>query len=189
MKLIRTTMIWSATLGLLASAVQAVPIQGSIEFNLDQNSFSFDSTSVDFAAGDSGNVNDASGDYAGLVGSDVVFKDFVHDPFAGPIESFWSIPGADISFDLLDLFHHEYSMVGGARFLTLAGTGIVRAAGFDPTAGIWTFSADKDGGSYNYSSIQTSVPEGGSVLALFGLSLLGLAIASRRSSESATPVA
>lgn len=179
MNINKKTLVLLPICAALLASVEAVPIQGDIKFNLDDNSFFFDNESVTFNAADSGDVSNASGDYAAYINDDVVFKSFNYDTFAGPIADLWTIPGTGVSFDLHDLLFIDYGTTAGGEFVLMYGTGVAHIPGLDSIAARWTFSADAVSGVHNYSSTLT-VPEGGSVLAFFGLTLLGCAVAARR---------
>jgi hypothetical protein len=97
------------------------------------------------------------------------YKDFNYSPLsvANPI---WTFGG--VSFDLTQVTFINELGPG----LVLGGTGILKAGGYDDTLGSWSFSADTSGGSFSWSSTATAqVPDGGTSMSLFGLSLLGLA--------------
>jgi len=100
---------------------------------------------------------------------------------AVPINSFWSVGG--FTFNLA-----SSNVVAGqnANFLQATGTGTITGpSGYTPSSGFWTFTAtDASGGSaathkFTFTS-STSVPEGGTTMALLGMSMLGLYGARRK---------
>ena len=93
-----------------------------------------------------------------------------------PINSFWTVGG--FTFNLA-----SSAVVAGQTqyFLQAKGTGTVTGpAGYTPASGLWTFTAtDAGGGSacnsvFTFTSSTAAVPDGGTTMALLGLSMLGL---------------
>lgn len=169
-----------AALGLPLTA-SAVPITGSIGFGgaftptggtglSDATGISFDS--VFFLAG--------TGDFDAIPDSPALFTDFDFNPFSGPVDPLWqiSLGGTNFSFDLDQILID----VQDANFLNLSGTGTLMAAGFDDTAGSWTFSGNSAGTIvFTFSSITaaSAVAEPG-VLILLGLGLPLIGVVRRR---------
>lgn len=180
MKLTKISAAFLAALA-LASSAQAALITGNIELSADASVINIDFgantvTFVPSAPTLNSKVDNSTGTLAALLpaGSQITYKNFTYDPFAG-LPSIWS--NGTTSFDLQSI-----SMVseipGYALFLF--GTGLISTtvAGYDPTPGTWSFSADSsDGGAkFAWSSTATTkrVPDGGTTIALLGASLLGL---------------
>ncbi len=87
--------------------------------------------------------------------------------------------GSTYSFDLnsvvVDSQDNNFLNLNGAGTLYKTGVGAA-----DPTAGMWSFTISNPGGgghanfAFTFANSQTSVPEGGSAVALLGLGLIGL---------------
>jgi hypothetical protein len=66
------------------------------------------------------------------------------------------------------------------EFLNLTGSGTLHATNFEDATGTWSFTISNPGGGahanfgFTFANSQTSVPEGGSALALLGLALAGM---------------
>ncbi len=85
----------------------------------------------------------------------------------------WSVDG--FTFDLSDSTIVSQSDV----FLNVTGTGILTGHGFDPTPGTFAFTISDTGGPnidqrFGFVANTASVPDGGTTIALLGVSLLGL---------------
>jgi protein with PEP-CTERM/exosortase system signal len=80
----------------------------------------------------------------------------------------WSVGG--FSFHLLS----SIVVTRDAEFLNIKGSGIVSGNGFDPTNANWAFSVQDAGGTHDFFSFSANVatvPDGGSAVALLGISL------------------
>ena len=68
--------------------------------------------------------------------------------------------------------------------LVLQGLGTAHHDAFDPTPGLWSFSANSSGAAFSFASTTQvpppGVPDGGTTVALLGLALAGLAVARRK---------
>lgn len=177
----------------LSAAAHAIPMTGSVEYNLDASAFTFDSSAVNFLAIPSGKVNNASGDFTGLVGTDVVHTNFVNDPFGASINPLVVISGFTFALDTMASYDYSISPLLNIAFLNVVGLGVISQDGFDDTGATWTFAATEDAGSNNYSATITtvpatvSVPDGGSTLAGLGLAIGMIAVISRKRSSIAKP--
>jgi hypothetical protein len=93
---------------------------------------------------------------------------------SGAVTPLWTAAG--FSFDL------SSSAVNGVQtntFLNVVGTGTVTGNGFDPTPGTFSFTITNQGGAagngqFSFVASTATVPDGGTTVALLGVSLLGL---------------
>ena len=161
---------------LLSQDASAIPIVGEISF---AGSYTINNPNLALATaftGFSGVTVSAAptGDYSGLAGTGVTMSvtGFTFDPFpAGGVVPLWSLvsqPGT--TFDLLALniaFESPTSLL-------LTGTGIAHKTGRDNTPGTWVLSANTLGTTFSFSSTNSSVPDGGTTVALLGIGLVGV---------------
>ena len=179
-----------------ALSVQAIPtsIAGSVSFSgtstIDGTSFvtatKFTRFQDVFVAADSA----LTGDYVGTSGATVTVTPFTWAPSTAstPISPLWSFvsKGKTYSFDL-SVMHLDYSSPTGL-LLSGLGTAHITGAGVEKldTTGRWDFSAQTLGGStFTFSATTTvpnpsTVPDGGSTVAMLGASMLGLGFIGRK---------
>jgi hypothetical protein len=107
--------------------------------------------------------------------SPIVFRPVVGTPYA-PL---WTHVASGISFDLLTM----QIVSSTSNELGLSGTGTFKGPGLSDTPGFWNMTLNKAGsnvtGSFSSSSTAVPVPEPATT-ALFGLGMLGAAVAARR---------
>lgn len=170
-------------LGLASEKAHAVPISGGIAF---QGMFELDGGLGDataFTSFSNVSVTSGSGSYAGVpVATPVSYAPQPGDPDGGfafnpldpsPLSPLWTFTLAgptDYSFDLISvsvLVQNDFALV-------LQGTGTAKITGFDDTPGSWNFMSTGFGPTLFEFTNATSVPEGGSTVALLGFSLLGM---------------
>ena len=182
-------------LGGLALSMQAIPIPiaGTISFSgtstIDGTSFITATRFTLFQDVFVGAESALSGDYVGTHGAAVTMTPFIWAPLAAstPINPLWSFAsgGLTYSFDL-SVLHQDYASTTG---LLLSGFGSAHITGPDvdrlDTQGRWDFSAQTLGVStFTFSSTTTvpttSVPDGGSTVAMLGAALCGLAFMNRK---------
>ena len=177
-----------AVAALAAAPASAVKISGDVSFNggfTPNGSIGTGgtATAIDFDPNGAGGlitVTQSDGDFAanGVVnGTTGSIQDFTFAPFAGPIAGFWTL--GIFSFQLDNITSTSFFTAGGQDFLVLTGTGIISAAGFDDTAGSWSFSGNRSGSTFSFSASSGAIPEP-ATLALIGAGLLGLGVARRR---------
>lgn len=115
---------------------------------------------------------DVAGSTAGSVGS---ITDIVFDPFAGPVNPFWTVGIFDFSLESVN----RLTSTDPGIFLSLEGTGTIYRNDADDTAGTWSLTADTSGtAAFGWSTTTSNaigVPEPG-VLALISLGLIGVGL-------------
>lgn len=118
----------------------------------------------------------ADGDFSALAGSAVTFSapwDF------GPVNGLYTVGG--FTFDLLSATKDLELEGNGQYSLTVAGTGIMSAAGYVTSSGTFIFTTQDQpaNGIFSFSASSTVVPDGGITALLLGLGLTGVAMFSR----------
>jgi hypothetical protein len=175
---------------LFSQQAEAVQIQGNINF---AGSVRFDTSSLatasrvitwkdangnaGFSSVTAGSTDDFSGIAAGTQAT--MAPTWIFNP-STPTPGLWSVGG--FTFDLLS----STVVTQNATFLNITGTGIISGNGFDPTAGTWAFSVQSAGGktltefSFSANNNAQGVPDGGSAVALLGISLTGIEVLRRK---------
>jgi hypothetical protein len=174
---------------------QATPINGSVAFaptktiKATPNLWSgVAAVTIDFKGGPNALVHDADavkGDFATILPNpdvtpyNVTFLDFTT---GGPaVPGLWSIPGGP-SFDLTSASNLSIDNF----FLTISGTGVLHAAGYDDTTGTFTLQANRTNPTgqveFYFSASTTTVgtPDGGATALLLGIGLVSVGAIARR---------
>lgn len=125
----------------------------------------------------SGVVIAHSGDFtAATIGSGVSQSpiNYVTETTGDPL---WATLVGGFSFTLDKFTTNEIEVTApGIETLTLGGTGYLKKAGFDDTFGSWSFSADSDGVTFTWNSLNGVIaPEPGIAL-LLGGGLIGFGV-------------
>lgn len=121
-------------------------------------------------------VTSATGDFGSLtpyVSTGSIY-DFQFATPVLPVNPLWTIGG--YSFEMTSL-SYEINPLVGKYSIVVNGSGMLSGNGFDPTPGIWNFSAqgaDLANFSWSASTDASPVPEPATML-LFGTGLIGLA--------------
>ncbi len=105
-------------------------------------------------------------------------SNYIFNPGSTPQPGLWSIGG--FTFNLLTSTINTQTNF----FLDISGTGILTGNGFTPTSGMWSFQSNKaDGGTastFSFAANTSAVPEGGSALALLGITLVSVEVLRRK---------
>ena len=127
------------------------------------------------------NVAGVTGTYVGLVSlgdQATMATPWIFNP-STPTPSLWSVDG--FTFDLTS----ATIVTQNATFLNITGVGTVSGNGFDATPARWAFTVQNAGGGtgdfFSFSANTASnVPDGGSAVALLGISLVAIEFVRRK---------
>jgi len=176
---------------LVAGSASATQISGEIVFGGTWNPYEWadddnDSTTpetlVSSTLGDAeyidfrtARVFDATGDLLSAIGNAVTYTDFTFSPSLDPNPvTLWSV-------DIFTFIMNDVNiLVQNTNTLSLAGTGIISASGFENTLADWNFTSQEGQTLFSWSASSSApVPEPATML-LMGTGLAGLAGAARR---------
>lgn len=162
----------------VTATVQAGPITGGISLS---GAMTFNNGNINtdtaFSSFSQVTVASVSGSYvtAGVaLNTGVNMTPFQFNPFTSAIIPLWiTQSGPSAEFDLLSI---TYLSQPGDDTLTLKGTGTLKLFGYDPTPGLWIFTAQGGAGTFSFSSSNGAhpVPDGGTTAILLGLALTAL---------------
>jgi hypothetical protein len=178
----------------LGTAANAAFISGTITFASDPNTSingltlqdgaGVATSNINLAAGvqtwGNSSVNGATGSFTPIdVGTaPTMAAPWIFNP-STPLAGLWTVTdnGSTFTFNLTS----SVVVFQSPLFLSVAGSGMVTSPGYDPTPGTWNFSTQEPdiGGKFTWSA-SSEVPDGGTTMALFGFSLLGLYGARRK---------
>jgi len=171
----------------LTTVVHAAPITGTIELSSEASTITIDYglNTVSFsptAPDNNTEVAASSGSMSVLlpVGTLISYQNFSYDPLSvtNPI---WT--SGNTWFNLSEVTSFYEAPNGNGLLLFGKGTINTNVAGYETTAGDWSFSADRANNTTKFSwsstASATSVPDGGSTIALLSTSILGLGGARR----------
>ena len=189
------------TVGLLGCAMceqayaVATPINGSVQFfGSATPSGASPGTPVTINFTNPWSTLNGLGIYAGiLAGVSATFTnfDFTGDGAgavlsASPVAPLWSFSsgGIDYSFDLHALTNGHTD----AGSMSFTGTGMAHATGFDDTAASWSLQGSGTNFNFTISTSTTAavgaVPDGGTTIALLGVSLVALLVVRRQLTQA-----
>lgn len=193
-----TFLAFCALGGLASQEAQAAPIVGDIDFN---GVVTFDTMSLDSATQVSlwnfTVVTQRTGDFTPFVSvgnNPAMSAPWIFNsgtpgaPLPGPaLNALWSV--GNFTFDLT----MSQVAVQSSGLLNVTGFGTVSGNGFDPTPGLWSFTAVNDGSPQATFSFQanTSVPEAETTafLVMGGLGLVALTYRRWRRDATAETIA
>ncbi len=112
------------------------------------------------------------------VGDSVVMAEpWIFNP-STPTPNLWSVGGFTFDLDTATI------VLQNASFLLITGTGTISGNGFDATPGTWSFTSQEPDAngvfSFSSGSATQGVPDGGTTVALLGVSLAGLGLLRRK---------
>jgi hypothetical protein len=195
-----TTAVAAGAFAFGVAQSQAAAIDGSIGFaptkvvSTTPNDWTTIPLTVNFKPGPNAIINDAgalTGDFSTMLPNadttpySVTFKTFTTDT-VGTVPALWAVVGGGpaISFDLTS----SSNFSADNNFLSIAGTGVIHAPGFDDTTGFFTLQANRTDPANQIEFFFTAsttthpptVPDGGATAMLLGLGAIGVGALARR---------
>ncbi|RBW43614.1 hypothetical protein DS885_13290 [Psychromonas sp. B3M02] len=165
---------------LATSTASAISIDGTINFTgggvvtVDSSGLAVETVTFNTIT-----VSDDSflqtGDFSGLDGTTAAFTDFdISDALPTVL---WTV--GDFTFEITSVLLNTVDLAGTFIDVTLMGTGIISAVGFDDTAAEWIITANGSETYVSFSSTALSSVPAPAGAALLGLCLLGFGLARR----------
>jgi hypothetical protein len=175
--LLSTALALTASLFLSSTTTNAVEITGGISFAGGYTPDNNDLTAATKVTFGPTVVMDSNGDFTLPMFTLVTMANYLEwDPSftVSPANPLWSVGG--FTFDLTSLAVTAES----ANSITLNGLGVVKHANFDDTDGNWVATFNTSGNTFSWSASSSSVPDGGTSVALLGIAVVGTGLLRRR---------
>ena len=182
----RTLIIAAALLGttlVAAPAAFAVPIAPGSEFNV-HGAATFNASAITFA--NPANSGSNTGSFAGLgtcAACVTMTTPLTYNPFTSGVVYTATNNGLTTTFTITSNISTNLS----GNFLTIEDAGTATLTGFDPTPGIWRFSANKGvvTGSFSATALVPVAEPASLGLLAFGATLIGVASVRRGRARAA----
>lgn len=169
---------------MLTNVSSAAFITGTLEFfgtsSVTGTAANFN---VDFGDMDGGTAGDQAMSLLGtddLSGENGFANVFDFNSTGLPIAPLWSTTNFSFTLTSLTVDLFTFTGMGAVDNVTLSGSGVLSGAGYDDTKYNWDYSSQ---GKLTFSANTYAVPEP-SIVALLGLGLVGMGVATRRKQKA-----